>query len=154
MSRRDVEADVLSALDAFVGRGNRLPATADGKVNVAALCRELGLRPSDAQHLFRKEAVKTVVNALAEEQGLLHIGARADREAADQAIHDGIARVGAQARRDAQAATMAAEQSAAAVVLIEELAQARAEIEALKLARSSLEARLHIFEDGGLPPRF
>lgn len=151
MSRRDVEAEVLTALDAFVGRGGRLPSTADGKVNVAALCRELGLRPSDAQHLFRKEAVKTVVNALAEEQELLRIGARADREAADQTIHDGIARVGAQARRDAQAAT---EQSAAAAVLIEELAQARAEIEALRLARSSLEARLRIFEDGGLPPRF
>ena len=151
MSRRDVEADVLSALDAFVGRGDHLPATADGKVNVAALCRELGLRPSDAQHLFRKEAVKTVVNALAEEQGLLRIGARADREAADQAMHDSIARVGAQARRDAQAAT---EQSAAAAVLIEELAQAWAEIEALRLARTSLEARLRIFEDGGLPPRF
>ena len=151
MNRRDVEAHVLSALDAFVGRGGRLPATADGKVNVAALCRELGLRPSDAQHLFRKEGVKTVINALAEEQGLLRIGARADREAADQAVYDGIARVGAQARRDAQAAM---EQSGAAAVLIEELAHARAEIEALKLARSSLEARLRIFEDGGLPPRF
>lgn len=151
MSRRDVEAEVLSSLDAFVGGGDRLPATADGKVNVAALCRELGLRPSDAQHLFRKEAVRTVVNALAEEQGLLRIGARADREAADQAIHDGIARVGAQARRDAQAAT---EQSAAAAVLIEELAQARTEVEALRLACTSLEARLRIFEDGGLPPRF
>lgn len=150
MSRRDVEAEILSALDTFVGRKGRLPATADGKVNVAALCREIGLRLSDAQHLFRKEGVRTAVNALAEEQGLLRIGARAEREAADQAVHDGIARVGAQARRDAQAAT---EQSAAAAVLIEELAQARAEIEALKLARASLEARLRIFEDGGLPPR-
>ena len=151
MNRRDVESEVLSALDAFVERGGSLTATADGKVNVAALCRDLGLRPSDAQHLFRKDAVKTAINALADEQKLLPIGARAEREAADQLVHAGIARVGAQARRDAQAAT---EQSAAATFLVEELAKARSEIETLKLARASLEMRLRIFEDGGLPPRF
>lgn len=149
MTKRDVEAEILYALDHFVARGGALPGTNDGKVNVAALCRELGLRTSDAQHLFRKEAVKVAVNAMAEEQGLAPIGARADRDAADEAIHANIARTAAQARRDAQAAT---EQSAAAAVLLDELAAARAEVERLRLENESLRARLRICDEGGVPP--
>lgn len=149
MAKRDVEAEILGALDTFVAQGNSLPGTSDGKVNVAALCRALGLRPSDAQHLFRKEAVKTVINAMAEEQGLRPIGARTEREAADDALHDSIARVAAQAMRDAQAAT---EQSVAAAVLLDELAAARVEAERLRLENEALRVRLHILEEGGVPP--
>lgn len=149
MAKRDVEAEILAAFDAFVAQGGTLPRTGDGKVNVAALCRALGLRPSDTQHLFRKEAVKTVINAMAEEQGLRPIGARADREAADDAIHDSMARVAAQAKRDAQSAV---EQSAAAAVLLDELAAARGEVERLRLENEALRARLRIFEEGGVPP--
>lgn len=149
MAKREVEAEILGALDSFLAQGNALPGTCDGKVNVAALCRALGLRPSDAQHLFRKEALKTVINAMAEEQGLRPIGARTEREAADEAVHDSIARVAAQAMRDAQAAI---EQSAAAAVLLDELATAKAEVERLRLENKALRTRLHIFEEGGVPP--
>jgi len=149
MSRRDVQAEMLSALDAFVGRGAELPATSDGKVNVAALCRELGLRPSDAQHLFRKEAVKTAINALAEDQGLAHIGARAERDASDEVLRDGMARVATQARKDAQAA---AEQSVAASVLLDELVLAQTEVERFRLENESLRFRLQLYEEGGVAP--
>jgi isoaspartyl peptidase/L-asparaginase-like protein (Ntn-hydrolase superfamily) len=151
VSHRDVEAEILEALDAFVARDGKLPATGDGKVNVAALCRDLGLRAADAQHLFRKESVKAAINAMASDQGLLLIGARADREAADESLRDNVVRTATNARRDAQSA---AEQSAAASVLLEELSATRAELEHLRLVNASLEARLSMIEDGFMPPRF
>jgi len=76
MSKRSVEADLLTRLDRFVAAGHRIPATNDHKVNVSGLCRALGLAPSDAQHFHRKEELKLAVNALAEDQGLAPIGAR------------------------------------------------------------------------------
>lgn len=148
---RDVELEVLSALDRLVARGTEIPAAGDGKVNVAALTRLLGLRPSDTQHLFRKEAVKTAVNALAVEQGLAPIGARSDREAADDALRDRVARTANQARKDAQAAS---EQSAAASVLLEELARIQREVERLLLENDSLRLRLDLLEGGGVVPHF
>ncbi|MBK3775215.1 hypothetical protein GAY31_13765 [Azospirillum brasilense] len=152
MARRDVEQEILAALDAFVADGGALPATPDRKVNAAALCRALGLRPSDTQHLFRKDSLKLAINALAESQRLLPLGARADRTAADQQIEAGISRVAALAKVDAQAA---AEQAAAcASVMLGELAKARAEIERLRMENVALSERLRCVEEGGLPPRF
>ena len=149
--RRDVEDRILQALDAFVEAGKRLPATSDGKVNVAALCRDLGLRTSDVQHIFRKEAVKTAVSALALDQDLLPVGARAEREAADQACHKVLAKAKSSARRDAQAA---AEQSAGALAILAELASTKSEVEGLRLANEALRARIHMFEEGRLVPDF
>jgi hypothetical protein len=147
--RRDMKGQVLCALDGFVASGRRLPVARNGTVNVAALCRELELQPSDVQYVFRKEEIKTAVNALALDQGLMPIGARADRDAADASLLDSLARTRSAARRDAQAAT---EQSAAASALYDELVAARAEIERLKVANRSLMIRIRILEDGGVAP--
>lgn len=149
MTRRDVEADIMARLDAFLAGGGKLPATTDQKVNVSALCRDLGLAPSDAQYFHKRDAIKATVNALAEDQGLAPIGARAQSEE-DKAVQSRIARVASQAKSDAQAA---AEQAAAASAILAELRAAQAENKRLRLENDSLKARLQIIEEGGVPPR-
>lgn len=60
-----------------------LPSTSDGKVNVLALVRELGLKEHATQHFYdvdpKKDELRTLVNALAHRQGLKAIGARAGK---------------------------------------------------------------------------
>ena len=149
MSKRNVEADLLGSLDRFVADGHKIPATNDQKVNVSGLCRGLGLPPSDAQHFYRKEALKLAINALAEEQGLAPIGARA-QTVEDKVVQVRIAQVASQAKSDASAA---AEQSAAAKAMLDELRAAHAEVRRLTLENESLRLRLEIMEGGGIAPR-
>jgi hypothetical protein len=145
--RLDVERLILDRLDIFIQGGNKLPATGDGKVNVAGLVRCLDLKPSDAQHFFKKEALKVAVNALADEQGLAPVGARAALDQADELLNARIARTSGQARDDARAA---AEQSAAASALLVELQEAQREAAALRLERNALEERLRLVEERGV----
>lgn len=147
MPKRDVESDILGRLDDHVRRGGTIPGTVDGKVNVSRLCRELGLAASDAQHLHRKDSVKLAVNALAEEQGLRPVGARAAMEEADRAVAERSAGAAKQARDDGRAAV---EQSAAAAALLEELREARREIAELRLNNAALRERLRLLTEGGL----
>ncbi|MFD2262590.1 hypothetical protein ACFSM5_06800 [Lacibacterium aquatile] len=149
MAKRNVEEEISTRMDEFIAASKRLPATNDGKVNVLALCRDLGLAPSDAQHFHRKEALKATINALAEEQGILPIGARG-RSDEDEIIERRLSQIATQAKDDAQAA---AEQSAAAGVMLDELRAAQDEIERLTLQVRALEEKLRIYEDGGIPPR-
>lgn len=149
MTRRDVDADIMKCLDSFVAKGGKLPATTDQKVNVSALCRDLGLAPSDAQYFHKRDAIKLSVNALAEDQGLAPIGARTQSKE-DQALQSRMSRVASQAKADAQAA---AEQAAAASAILAELHTAQAENQQLRLENVSLKARLRIIEEGGVPPR-
>jgi uncharacterized coiled-coil protein SlyX len=53
-----------------------LPATADGKVNVRAVAEGSGIGLSRVQHLFKREELRSAVNAVAIEQSLKPIGAR------------------------------------------------------------------------------
>jgi hypothetical protein len=148
MARRDVEGDILSRLDALVRQGGRIPATVDGKVNVLALCRELGLAEADAQHFHRKDAIKSAVNVLAEGQALRAIGARGQPlDPAEQKLEERITRANGDARQDAIAA---AEASAAAAALAAELLAAQAEISELRIQNRALTERLRLVEDLGL----
>lgn len=149
MAKRNVEEEILGRLDRFIANGNQLPATNDLKVNVSALCRQLELPPSDAQHFHRKEELKLTVNALAADQGLASIGSRIQAPE-DQAVQARIAHVAAQAKGDAMAA---AESLASAKVLLDELRAAQSEVRRLILENESLRTRLAIIEGGGLVPR-
>jgi AcrR family transcriptional regulator len=71
-----------------------LPATADGKINVMALVRDLGLNPSDAQHFHRKRELFDAVNIAAEAMGLAPIGSRALDDEASVSVRAKLARVG------------------------------------------------------------
>lgn len=79
---------VAAWLDQPTGdRTPTLPMTVDGKVNVLALAEESGIGAARQQHLFKRLELKSLVNAVAFEQGLKPIGGRMpsddlDREAA------------------------------------------------------------------------
>lgn len=149
MSKRNPATEILDAFDRFIERDAKLPALADGKINVTALCKLLGLRASDAQYFHKNEEVKGAVNAVCEEQGLFKIGHRSvDFE--DAATNARLAQVHRQARSDARAA---AEQSAASEALLAELRQARRQLAEARLERDAALARLAIIEGGGVPPR-
>jgi hypothetical protein len=148
MARRDVEADILGRLNAFVEAGGRIPSTVDGKVNVVGLCRELRLPPSDAQHFHKKDTIKSAVNGLAAEQDLLVIGARAEStDPAEEKLEDRIRTAHGRAREDAMAAE---EAHAGMAALVEELRAAQAQIAALQVQNRVLEERLRLIEERGL----
>ena len=141
------EADILRRFNDFIQSGGKIPATVDRKVNVAGLCRDLGLVGGDAQYFHKAESIKLTVNALAEEQGLRPIGARAALEEADRAVGERFANVAKTARDDGRAAV---EQSAAAAALLEELREARREIADLRLDNAALRERLRMLTEGGI----
>jgi hypothetical protein len=70
-----------------------LPATHDGKVNVRALTQALGLKAADEQHFYRYPELASMVNAVAEAQGLRPIGSRAQIDAQDKVVRDRIVRL-------------------------------------------------------------
>ncbi|AMB44057.1 hypothetical protein [Methylobacterium sp. AMS5] len=91
------------------GREATLPATPDGKVNVRGVARALSLRPSQEQHLFRNAELRTAINAVAAEQGLKPVGARADADPLDKVVVDRLKKVQA---RSGELAKIVAEQAA------------------------------------------
>ncbi|MGE5503960.1 MAG: hypothetical protein ACM31L_06005 [Actinomycetota bacterium] len=147
MVKRDVVADVLGRLDRFVADGGTLPGTNDGKINVSALCRMLGLEPSDAQHFHRKDEIKLTVNALATEAGLLPIGARAEADAREKEITSKIVAVADRAKEDAQDALEARAVAARLQYQVDELIR---ENGALRARLAAAEERLRFTQETGL----
>lgn len=117
-------------------RGPSLPATPDGKINVRAVVRDAGLKPSQEQHFYRSVELARVLNAAAEAQGLGAVGSRAQQNAED----DVALRVIARARSD-----------------VADLSRALAEREALVQRQRErirqLEQQLRIMEDTGMVAR-
>lgn len=123
-----------------------LPHLPDGKINVTALAREIGLTAGQSQYLHRPEW-KAVVTPVAEEQGLLSIGARKD--AATKKTREEIK------RRTAMADRMAKESQGAAVEaiakeegLIEDLRLAHATIAEQAALITRLQAQLALVQNG------
>lgn len=141
---------IMPVLMLFIEQGRHLPATAEGKVNVLQLCRDLkamggDVKEPDTQHFHKKEELKDVVNTYATEQGLLPIGHRApsgDVEEMEQRLQQATK----QARQDAQSAV---EATAAQMALAEELKQVRAALEEKNLEVTALRERLRLIEEGG-----
>lgn len=138
---------IKAALELFKSNGGRLPATNDGKVNVAALCRMLeGIRDDYTQHFHKKEEIKEIVNAMAAEQGLLPIGARSMLNEADSELEQRIMQSSKQAKEDAQAAV---EATSAQESLLVELKSVRTELARKDLEIAALKERFRLIEEGG-----
>ena len=123
-----------------------LPATLDGKVNVRGIAQALGLRQTQEKYLFERDELSSLINLVAEGQGLLPIGSRT-LDAADKALKLRLALQAKASKADAQAAveTRAAEQR-----LLEELTQALGEVEALKAENMRLRSQLELIHAGVL----
>lgn len=137
---------IKAALEVFICNGGRLPATNEGKVNVAALCRMLKGIPEDyTQHFHKKEEIKDIVNAMAAEQGLLPIGTRSTRNEVNSEIEQRIVQTSKQAKEDAQAAV---EATSAQHSLLVELKAVRTELARKDLEIAALKERFRLVEEG------
>jgi hypothetical protein len=108
-----------------------LPSTPDGKVNVRAITLALGRPQSQEQHLFKRPALKSAVNAVAIEQGLKPIGSRLPEDL-EKAIADRMRRT---EKRSSEMSKLVAEQASV-------IEQQRRTIE-------SLREQLRMFEEVG-----
>lgn len=124
------------ALQADQDRVPTLPTTPDGKVNVRALVRELGLKETDEQHFYRKTELSAPVNVLAAEQGLKGIGSRYQEDEAFAGVRVIVGR-------------NAAEMSE----LRRTLSEREALIGSLRAENAALKARLALIEATGMPFR-
>lgn len=135
-------AEVLERLDAeWQGmaedqRRPTLPLTVDGKVNVAALAKECGMKPGQEQHLFKKPQLAAMVNAIAQRQGVKPIGSRMLSDVVDKAAKDRLVR--AQVERDDHARL---------------LAEREAVIERQRVQILALNEQLRLLQDTGMVVR-
>lgn len=84
-----------------------LPSTGDGKVNVRAVAQAIDLKQTQEKYLYERDELTSLLNLVAEGQGLLPIGSRLVQDAGDKALLERLARQAQTARADAQAAVEA-----------------------------------------------
>lgn len=73
-------------------RAPTLPATPDGKINVRALAQAIDLKQTQEKYLYERQELTSLINLVAEGQGLLPIGSRLLVDASDKALKDRLAR--------------------------------------------------------------
>lgn len=108
--RLEAYLDGLEAVYQAAPEANRtptLPATPDGKVNVRAIAQAIDLKLTQEKYLYEREELTSLVNLVAEGQGLLPIGSSLLQDAGDKAIKERLVRQAQTARADAQAAVEA-----------------------------------------------
>lgn len=121
-----------------------LPQTSDGKVNVRAVAAAIDLRQTQEKYLFERDELSSLINLVAEGQGLLPIGSR-NSDVVDKAISDRLARQANTAKADAQGAV---EARARETALVEQLEQANSAIARLEARVMRLQAQLDMVNAG------
>lgn len=121
-----------------------LPHTTDYKVNVTALATAIGLRETQRKYLHERDELRSLVDLIAEGQGLLPIGART-LDLADKKVKDRLVMQAQAARADAQAAV---ESKAREQELVEQLAKSNSHIEELQGEIMRLRAQLDLVAQG------
>ena len=126
-------------------RAPTLPATPDGKVNVRALAQAINLKQTQEKYLYERQELTSLINLVAEGQGLMPIGSRLLVDASDKALKDRMARTGQAAKASAQAAV---EAQAATSELLEKLRDVVLDNERLKAENMRLKAQLDLIHSG------
>lgn len=121
-----------------------LPYTGDFKANVRAIAKAIELRETQEKYLYEREELRTLIDMVAEGQGLQPIGART-QEHADQAIKQRMALQAKSAQVDAQAAV---EAEARVEALAEELRQAQQTIVEQQSEIMRLRTQLDMVQSG------
>ena len=122
-----------------------LPATTDGKVNVRALAQAIDLKQTQEKYLYERQELTSLINLVAEGQGLAPIGSRLLVDAADKALKDRMVRTAKSAKENAQAAV---EAQSATAELLEKLRDVVLENESLKAQNMRLQAQLDMIHLG------
>jgi hypothetical protein len=126
-------------------RAPTLPATPDGKVNVRALAQAIDLKQTQEKYLYERQELTSLINLVAEGQGLMPIGSRLLVDASDKALKERLVRQAQSAKANAQAAV---EAQSATAELLEKLKEAVLEIETLKAQNMRLKAQLDMIHSG------
>ena len=126
-------------------RTSTLPATPDCKVNVRAVAQAIELKQTQEKYLYERAELSSLINLVAEGQGLLPIGARLLQDAGDASIKERLVRQAQSAKASAQAAV---EAQAVHAELLQRLREAVTEIEMLKAANTRLYAQLDSVRSG------
>lgn len=126
-------------------RAPTLPATPDGKVNVRALAQAIDLKQTQEKYLYERQELTSLINLVAEGQGLAPIGSRLLVDAADKALKDKLVRTAQSAKANAQAAIEAQSSTAE---LLEKLLDVVLENETLKAENMRLKAQLNMIQSG------
>lgn len=122
-----------------------LPATPDGKINVRALAQAIDLKQTQEKYLYERQELTSLINLVAEGQGLAPIGSRLLMDAADKALKDRMVLTAQSAKASAQAAV---EAQSATAELLEKLKDSVLEIESLKAENIRLKAQLDMIHSG------
>jgi hypothetical protein len=126
-------------------RSPTLPATPDGKVNVRALAQAIDLKQTQEKYLYERMELASLINLVAEGQGLMPIGSRLLVDAADKALKERMVRTAQSAKASAQAAV---EAQSASAELLEKLREVVLENESLKAHNIRLQAQLDMMHSG------
>lgn len=126
-------------------RGPTLPSTPDGKVNVRAVAQAIELKQTQEKYLYERDELSSLINLVAEGQGLLPIGARLLQDAGDKAIKERLMRQAKAARGAAQAAVEAQAVHAELLDMVRELS---ADNENLRAENLRLRAQLDAMDQG------
>lgn len=126
-----------------------IPATGDGKVNVRQVGQAIDLKVTQEKYLYEREELASLINLMAEGQGLAPIGSRVTQDAADKAVKEKALLQAKNLRAAAQAAVEAQAQQAELLQRIEDLSR---ELQALTAENTRLRARWDALEAGMYVP--
>lgn len=126
-----------------------IPATGDGKVNVRQVGAAIGLKLTQEKYLYERGELSSLINLMAEGQGLAPIGARVSQDAADKVVN---ARAQLQAQNLRAASQAAIEAQAQHEELIERIKDLSRSYEELSAENLRLRARLDAIESGMFVP--
>ncbi len=158
MPRQSVIPKVLSDLTEYLdrkqaeyaalpehGRLPTLPLTPDGKINVRAVAKEIGLKESQEKYLYERSELTDPINLICEGQGVLPIGSRLTQTAADMAIKERLVR---QAQAATNASQAAVEAQGALQGLVETVSSMADELESVRAENDRLRAMIEAMQEG------
>lgn len=122
-----------------------LPLTPDGKINVRAVAKAIGLKGSQEKYLYERPELTQLINLICEGQDVLPIGSRLSQTAADKAIKERLAR---QTRAATDASRDAVEAQGALQDMLAKVRDMAAELEAVKAENQRLRAQIDAMDEG------
>lgn len=122
-----------------------LPLTPDGKINVRALARAIGLKESQEKYLYERPELTQLINLICDGQEVLLIGSRLSQTAADKAIKERLVR---QTRAATDASHAAVEAQGALQEMLARVKDMAIELEAVKAENQRLRAQIDAMQEG------
>ena len=110
-----------------------------------ALAQAIDLKQTQEKYLFERAELTSLINLVAEGQGLRPIGSRLLVDASDQALKDRLVRQAKTSKANAQAAV---EAQSSTTELLEKLREAVLDNESLKAENIRLKAQLDMIHSG------